>query len=132
MLNYAKTKNVTFVELPKRIVKENSSPHNAARESVGKDFTLRCHPITLSDRNKCYIYPEDPHCGFGSEWAMFHVPRNTNPNTYYAVVNPSEEDSPIESFGLLAAGNRYFTLKDFDYKSKEQMAFTTMVLLRDN
>lgn len=40
-------------------------------------------------------------------------------------------DSPMDSFDLLEAGKTYFNAKNFDYKSKEQMAFTTIVLLSD-
>ena len=41
-------------------------------------------------------------------------------------------DFPMDSFELLDAGKRYFDTVTFDYKSKEQMAFTTMVMASDN
>ena len=41
-------------------------------------------------------------------------------------------DNPMDGYDLVEAGKRYFDSTDFDYKSQQQMLFTTMVLASDN
>lgn len=40
--------------------------------------------------------------------------------------------TPVDNYDLLETGNKYFNVTDLEYKSKQQLEFTPMVLLSND
>lgn len=129
LFTYLKTEDVEFVTLSGRTVKKNSEPHRLATEPATDEFTLKSHPIALEGRNKGCLYLSVPDERTAKYLSFLDFPFKMKTGE---VLNFHVDVPKIDSFHLLMAGNAYFGVPDFEYKTREQMAYTTTVALCDH
>ncbi|CAL9735595.1 hypothetical protein MOSE0_H09670 [Monosporozyma servazzii] len=61
LFHYVKTEDVEFVTIAGRVVAKNNKTYRHSRKSVNNEFTLKCHPITVGRKIKCYLHLTVPN-----------------------------------------------------------------------
>lgn len=74
LFDYIETEDVDFVSLTNRVVTKNSATHLKAKKSVINEFRLKCHPVLIGARKKCYLYHYVSDVATELELSMDEVP----------------------------------------------------------